>query len=185
MFFCFVCFVFSFLVGGKSLLCEIETVFDEKQTKKTLKKSIPHWCSYSSDQQYLSASMAGSPQWGEVLFVVLNCDIILIQKCIFKRIQVMVTRYLCHGGLGLSRLENLCQTGIYRQSWYYREVPLIFKGFGKFSWFKDAFLSNTGMYTIHSSLDFLSSPRLCVSTWQPLYAVPSIPKTKKASVATN
>lgn len=52
-----------------------------------LEKSIPHWCSYSSKQQYLSASIAGI--LGVVkYFVVLNCEIFFIfffiQKCIFE-----------------------------------------------------------------------------------------------------
>lgn len=33
---------------------------------------IPHWCSYSSDQLYLSASIAGIFSCG-IVFLVLNC----------------------------------------------------------------------------------------------------------------
>lgn len=57
-----------------------------------MKKSIPHWCSYSSEQKYLSASVAGILWCGEVLFVVLNCKIILfIQKCIFEEHLIIIT----------------------------------------------------------------------------------------------
>ena len=66
----------NFLIGPKSILCEIKFVFEKNKKKKTKKKnSIPHWCSYSSEQQYLSASMAGILWCGKVLFVVLNCKI--------------------------------------------------------------------------------------------------------------
>lgn len=63
----------NFLIGPKSILCKTESVFEKEKRKK--KNSIPHWCSYSSEQQYLSASMAGILWCGKVLFVVLNCKI--------------------------------------------------------------------------------------------------------------
>lgn len=70
-----------FLIGDESILCKIESVFE--------KQCIPHWCSYSSEQQYLSASIAGILWCGKVLFVVLNCKIILfIQKCIFEQYSI-------------------------------------------------------------------------------------------------
>lgn len=42
---------------------------------------IPHWCSYSSDQLYLSASIAGTFSCGIVFSVELQEN---VQKCIFE-----------------------------------------------------------------------------------------------------
>ena len=58
-----------FLIGDESILCEIESVFEKK-------KSIPHWCSYSSEQQYLSASIAGILWCGIVCCVELKDNVI-------------------------------------------------------------------------------------------------------------
>lgn len=65
---CF-CFLFVWLV-----LCFILFLF-------FVFLCIPHWCSYSSDQHYLSASIAGIALCGIVFSVELQEN---FQKCIFE-----------------------------------------------------------------------------------------------------
>lgn len=50
---------FIFLIGTRECACVCACLWNLKSVFNDKKRGIPHWCSYSSKQQYLSASIAG------------------------------------------------------------------------------------------------------------------------------